>query len=232
MSDSLHALAVQKLSAPLRQRVESVLREAIVSGTLQPGQRLTERELTQMTGVSRTLVREALRQLEAEQLITVIPNKGPVVRELTRREAQEIYDIRAVLEGLAARQFAMSADDAAMQRLREAASVAAIAYEQGDLPQALQYHNRFYDVLFDGAGSDTLRSMLAALHARVLRWRALGLMHPKRSSTRSMEAAKGLKRMFAAINSRDPEKAEHATRQQAEHGAAEVMRLLADTTRE
>src|SRR5688572_15421042 len=120
--ETLSALRVQKLSAPLRQRVESVLRDAIVSGALAPGQRLTERELTEMTGVSRTLVREALRQLEAERLITVVPNKGPIVRELTTREAKEIYAIRAVLEGLAAREFAAGADDAAMQRLREAAN--------------------------------------------------------------------------------------------------------------
>jgi GntR family transcriptional regulator, trigonelline degradation regulator len=229
VSDSLPALNIEKLAAPLRQRVEGVLREAVVSGLLAPGRRLTERELTQMTGVSRTLVREALRQLEAEGLVTVIPNKGPVVRELTGREARELYEIRAVLEGLAARRFALNADHVAMQRLRSAVAAASNAYAQEKLSQALAFHNEFYDVLFSGSGSETLRSMLATLHARILRWRALGLAHPKRSPNRSREAAAGLKRILAAVEARDPERAERETRQHAERGAAEVMRLLGDT---
>ena len=228
MSDPFPPLDVRKLAAPLRQRVESVLREAIVSGALQPGRRLTERELTQMTGVSRTLVREALRQLEAEGLVSVIPNKGPIVRELTAREAAEIYDIRAVLEALAARQFALHADVAAMGRLHKAAQAAAKAYARDDLAGALAGHNAFYEELFAGCGSETLRSMLATLHARILRWRALGLAHPKRSSNRSREAAAGLKRIVAAIEARDPDAAERETRLHTERGAAEVMRLLGD----
>ena len=231
VSSLLASLTVEKHAAPLRQRVESALREAIVSGVLEPGRRLTERELTLMTGVSRTLVREALRQLEAEGLVTVIPNKGPVVRELTAREAADIYDIRAVLEGLAARQFAKHADESAVLRLRSAAAAAVKAYAQSDLAQALSCHNAFYDELFAGCESETLRSMLATLHARIQRWRALGLAHPKRSLNRSREVAAGFKRIVAAIEARDPDTAEREARLHAERGAAEVMRLLADSKR-
>jgi len=228
MSSTLPVLDVEKLAAPLRQKVENVLRDAIVSGALEPGRRLTERELTQMTGVSRTLVREALRQLEAEGLMTVIPNKGPIVRELTALEAREIYDIRAVLEGLAARQFASNADKAAMHALRDAVSATSKAYARERLPEALACHNRFYDVLFAGSGSETLRAMLGTLHARILRWRALGLAHPKRASNRSKETVAGLKRILVAIEGRDPEAAERETRLHTQRAAAEVMRLLAD----
>jgi DNA-binding GntR family transcriptional regulator len=230
-TDVLPALAVERFSAPLRQRVESVLRDAIVSGTLAPGQRLTERELVEMTATSRTLVREALRQLEAERLIAVMPNKGAVVRELTVAEAKEIYAVRAVLEGLAARQFSEAADAAAMQKLRGAADAAIAAYEREDLGRALEYHNAFYDVLFEGAANDTLRSMLATLHARILRWRALGLMHSARSPGRSRETVRGLKNIVAAIGSGDADTAERATREHAERGATEVMKLIgkADT---
>jgi DNA-binding GntR family transcriptional regulator len=228
-TDLLPALDIRKLSAPLRQRVEAVLREAIVSGKLFPGQRLTERELTQTTGVSRTLVREALRQLEAEQLISVTPNKGALVRELTAREAEEIYAVRAVLEGLAARQFAATADKSALQKLGAAADAAVAAYERGDLLHALECHNRFYDALFEGAANQTLRSMLSTLNARILRWRTLGLMHPARSPARSKETTRGIKRMLAAIRSRDPEKAERVAREHAAAGAAEVMRLIVNS---
>ena len=96
-------LKIEKVPASLRQKVLEQLREAIISGLLLPGARLIERELTEQMGVSRTVVREALRQLEAEHLVEVIPNKGPFVRQLSINEAEDLYRIRAVLHGLAAR---------------------------------------------------------------------------------------------------------------------------------
>ena len=96
-------LKIEKVPALLRQQVLEQLREAIISGVLLPGARLIERELTEQMGVSRTVVREALRQLEAEHLVEVIPNKGPFVRQLSINEAEDLYRIRAVLHGLAAR---------------------------------------------------------------------------------------------------------------------------------
>ena len=228
-SESLHVLNVERFAAPLRQRVEAVLRDAIVAGTLMPGQRLTERELVEMTGTSRTLVREALRHLEAERLITVTPNKGAAVRELTVDEAREIYAVRGVLEGLAAREFVHAADDASLQRLREAGESAIRAYDADALTRAFECHNRFYDVLFEGAANETLRSILGSLHTRILRWRALGLMHRGRSPARSKEAARGLKAILTAIRARDAEGADRAARDQVERGAAELMRVLGTT---
>src|SRR5277367_656435 len=94
---------IERSAAPLRRQVLEELRSSIISGRLLPGARLIERELIAMMGVSRTVIREALRQLEAEGLVSNIPNKGPIVRELTIEEAKDLYAIRAVLEGLAAR---------------------------------------------------------------------------------------------------------------------------------
>ena len=101
--DPAPTLEVQRHAAPLRQQVVEALRLAIIDGRLAPGARLIERELTEMLRVSRTVIREALRQLESEGLIAIVPNKGPVVRALTLAEAKDLYQIRAVLEGLAAR---------------------------------------------------------------------------------------------------------------------------------
>ena len=97
--------AIPKLAAPLRQQVLDELRQSIIAGRLNPGERLIERELISMMGVSRTVIREALRQLESEGLVAIVPNKGPIVRTLTLEEARDLYAIRAVLEGLAARLF-------------------------------------------------------------------------------------------------------------------------------
>ena len=224
--DPLPSLEVQKLAAPLRQQVLDGLRQAIIDGRLAPGARLTERELTEMMGVSRTVIREALRQLESEGLIAIIPNKGPVVRELTPAEARDLYSIRAVLEGFAARLFGENAGDAQVKQLAQALDVVAGAYGRGDAQEVLVTKNRFYDVLFEGAGSETLSSMLGTLHARIWRWRALGLSHPQRSAARSKESVRSLRAILAAIRRRDAEAAEKLMREEAQHAAAEIMRLI------
>jgi DNA-binding GntR family transcriptional regulator len=223
---ALPVLDIARLAAPLRLRVEEVLRQAIIEGRLAPGQRLTERQLKEMTGVSRTLIREALRQLESQGLISVIPNKGPVVRELTVAEGRDLYAIRGVLEGLAARYFVETADEAMAAELSAAIDAVVAAYERGDFPEALKTKNHFYDVLFRGSGSETLSSMLQTLHARIWRWRALGVTHPQRSPGRAKEAIRGLRAIQEAIRRRDAAAAEEATREEAMHGATEVLRLL------
>ena len=220
-------LEIAKQAAPLRQQVENVLREAIVDGQLQPGQRLPERELTDRMGVSRTLLREALRQLESEGLITVIANRGAVVRELTTAEVQALYDIRAVLEGLAARLFALHADESTLKLAGKAAADSIAAYKAADPQRALEAKNRFYAILVTGAGSESLSTMLATLHTRIRQWRAIGMTHPRRSPGRAQEATGGLSAIWSALRKRDAAEAESATRDEARRGAAELMRLLA-----
>lgn len=228
--DPLPTLEIQKFAAPLRQQVLDGLRQAIIEGRLAPGARLTERELTEMMGVSRTVIREALRQLESEGLVAIIPNKGPVVRELSLTEAKDLYHIRAVLEGLAARLFIENAGEAQVRQLAQALDVVAGAYERGDAQEVLETKNRFYDVLFAGAHSETLSSMLGTLHARIWRWRALGLSHPQRSAQRSRESVRNLRAMLAAIRKRDADAADRLTREEAQRAAAEVMRLIGSGT--
>jgi GntR family transcriptional regulator, trigonelline degradation regulator len=219
--------AIDKSAAPLRRQVLDELRQSIIAGKLAPGARLVERELTTMMGVSRTVVREALRQLESEGLISIIPNKGPVVRELTNGEATDIYSIRAVLEGLAARRFVENASDAQIEKLQQALDATAEAYEGADPAIILETKNQFYDVLFEGAGSETLSSMISMLHGRIWRWRALGLSHPHRSAERSQESVMGLRAVIAAIRERNADLAERRMRDEVTRAATEMMRLLA-----
>lgn len=219
---------IRKAAAPLRQQVLDALRQAIIAGRLAPGQRLTERELMAMTTVSRTVVREALRQLESEGLVAIIPNKGPIVHKLSLAEAQDLYRIRAVLEGLAARLFVEHADKADLKRLSRSFDAVAEAYSRGNVEHIVGTKNHFYDVLYSGACSPMLSDMLARLHARIWRWRALGLKHPNRSSRRSDESVRNLRAIVRAIKSRDADAAERIARVEADQAAAEVTRLLAD----
>ena len=219
--------AVTRLAAPLRQQAVERLRAAVISGRLAPGQRLVERELIDLMRVSRTVVREALRQLEAEGLIAMVPNKGPVVRELSEKEARELYRIRAVLEALAARLFVENADAAQLGALERGLAEVEKAYADGSADLVLQAKNTFYDLLFAGAASEVLSTMLASLHARIWRWRAVGLSHPRRSPQRSREAVAGLEALMEAIKRRDGDAADRLMREETNRAAVEVLRLIA-----
>lgn len=222
---------IQRQAAPLRRNVVDALRAAIIDGRLAPGARLTERALIEMTGVSRTVIREALRQLESEGVVETIPNRGPVVRKLTLAEAKDLYLIRAVLEGLAARMFVMNARPDDIAALRRALDLTYEAYRAGDPETILTEKNQFYDILFRGAGSETLSSMIATLHARIWRWRALGLAHPRRSGERSEESVKGLRDLLSAIETGKAEEAERIARIEVTNAGNEVMRILEEEER-
>jgi len=114
-----------------------------LSGRFKPGQRLLEKELCRLTGVSRTSIRESLRQLEAEGLIKVIPNKGPVVATITLNEAIDLYQVRQVLEGLACRLFAERADPS--QRLGPCRAVELLeeAVHKGDMRNLVDIKDKF-----------------------------------------------------------------------------------------
>jgi DNA-binding GntR family transcriptional regulator len=222
----LNIPAVEKRAAPLRRDVVDALRKAIIEGRLAPGSRLIERELIEMTGVSRTVIREALRQLESESIIETIPNKGPIVRQLTRDEAEDLYAIRAVLEGLAARMFVANASSDDIETLKNALDRTIDAYRDSPPDVVMNVKNEFYEILFAGAGSETLSSMISMLYARIWRWRALGLGHPKRSPRRSEQSIAGLRKLYDALKSRNAELAEKIARREVMNAASEIMKIL------
>jgi DNA-binding GntR family transcriptional regulator len=132
-----------------------------------------------------------------------------------------------VLIGLAARLFVLNADAGQNKTLRAALDEVARCYSAGEPAKILQAKNSFYDALVAGAGSESLSSMIAILHARIWRWRALGLSHPKRSPKRSRESVSSLRALFAAIKAGNATQAENLAREETAQAAAEVMRLLA-----
>src|SRR4029077_14674751 len=114
------SVQVNRVAAPVREQVVDQLRQAIVERRLKPEKRLVERELIEQTGVSRTTIREVLRQLAAEGLVTTIPQKGAMVIVPSAEEAPCLYEGRAALEALACRRFVRRASDAQVKRLRQA----------------------------------------------------------------------------------------------------------------
>jgi DNA-binding GntR family transcriptional regulator len=220
-------LELKRSVAPIREQVVQALTREIIEGRFEPGRRLTERELTGLLGVSRTVLREGLRQLEAEGLISLIPNKGPVVRALTADEARELYRIRESLEGLGARLFAEQPTPKSIATLEDALAQVEAAYAAGDPSKILVAKNTFYDAINTGANSSTLSKMLSTVLAQIWRWRAVGLSHPKRSPNRSNESVSNLRNVVDAIRTGNGDRAEDAARREVRLAANEVMRLLA-----
>lgn len=173
-----NALRVERNPALVRSQVLENLRQAILDRRLAPGQRLIERELVELTGVSRTSVREALRELAAEGLVTAIPNKGTVVTSVSAEEARQLYEVRSVLEGLAGRLFVENASTA--QRKALARALERIERQAVKGASILAAKDAFYDVLFEGGGNDALRSVVGTLHARVSVLRSMSLSIPGR----------------------------------------------------
>src|SRR5579875_3134127 len=171
---------IARTAAPVREQVEQRLRQAITSGHFRPGDRLIERELRHLLGVSRTSLREALRQLEGDGLVTNIPHKGLVVTTMTAQAAREVYQVRAVVEGLAGRLFAEQATDELRLALQEAMHEVEAALQARDREVLIAAKERFYQVLLSGCGNRTAEIVLQSLHDRIASLRALTLAQPGR----------------------------------------------------
>lgn len=174
------ALLVAGQSVSLRALVAERLRLAIVTGRFRPGQQLRERELCELTGVSRPSLREALRQLEAEGLITTAPHRGLVVTALTLEEVAQLYDLRRVLENFAAREFARRRRPEDVAALREALRRLCEMEETGTPLAMLEQGTAFYGAFAAGSGNPYLAQSLRALHNRIALIRFITL-HDRRT---------------------------------------------------
>jgi GntR family transcriptional regulator, trigonelline degradation regulator len=203
------SLGVQRIAAPLREQVLDLLRQAIVEHRLKPGQRLIERELVEQIGVSRTTIREVLRQLAAEGLVATIPQRGAVVATPTAEEALELYEVRAALESLAARRFVEHASDSQVQALRAAFGQVETVMSAGDdtdVLEMIQAKDLFYDVLLKGSGNRAIHSILSGLTARVSVLRATSMSQPGRA----LKSVDEIRAIVDAVEARDADAAAQA----------------------
>ncbi len=164
----------------VRSIVRRKLRDAIINGTLPQGQRLVERELCEMTGVSRASIREALRGLEAEGLVTTVPHRGPVVSTITFAEAEQLYRARALLEGFAGRECARFRDPETIAGLSEAIARLAEAVSAKDMQGLLVAKTLFYAALMAGCRNIFVEQMLRPLHDRITVLRITSMSQPDR----------------------------------------------------
>ena len=193
---------MQHLAAPLRQQVVQLLRQDILDATLTPGERLRESDLCERYGVSRTVVREALRQLESESLITMLPNRGPIVTILRVKDIESLYEVRARLEGLAGEMFAKRASAADAAALLTHLHVMEIRYLHGSVDERAASKDEFYNLLLRGADNEVLTSDTAGSAHPHRHSAALRLCRPERVNI-SMEEVRRI--VDATAVRRDPE---------------------------
>ena len=211
---------------PVRRQLEEHLRRAIIDGLYPPGSHLSDRALCEQFGVSRSLVREAVRLLEAEGLVTTIPYRGPFVAFLSAEEAAQIYEVRAALEGLAGAGFAQRASEAQRRDLREVFD--ALAGGCGaDRRQLLETKQRFYDVLLAGCGNAYVARMLAQVLNRNTQLRATSLSAPDRLPNTVREIGA----IVEAVLRRDPDAARRACVAHVEAAAAVALAILSESQR-
>lgn len=222
LPEDLTPFAITRIAAPVRTQVKQRVRQAIISGRFRPGERLIERELCTLLGVSRTSLREALRQLEGDGLVANIPHKGLVVVTMTREAADEIYEVRAVVEGLAGRLFAERATDEQRAALQAALAVVEAALQSETLPALVAAKDRFYAVLVGGGANHTLAAILQSLQDRIAALRYLTLNAPGRAAHSVAE----MRQILAAVLARDPAAAAQACVAHVEAAAIVAARLL------
>jgi DNA-binding GntR family transcriptional regulator len=212
-----------RVAAPLREQVLSALRQAILNFELKPGQRLVERELIEQLGVSRTTVREALRELTSEGLVTVVPQRGAIVSAPSLDEAADLYKVRAALESLVVQHFVERASDLEVDRLRRTVEdFAGISATTTDMRELLAAKDRFYAVLLAGARSTALRQLLESIQARVTLLRATSLSE----AGRPLEVVQELRAVVEAIAARDAKRAAELCAEHVHKASAVALQHL------
>lgn len=219
-----HDLRIAHSPTTLRELAVERLRHAIITGRFTGGDRLVERTLCDQLGVSRSVVREAIRYLEAEGLVETLGRSGPVVATLDWTRARQIYDIRRLLEADAAADCAGIADAAVKDRLRAALAELEAAFTDAAPQKLYAATTAFYEVIFTSAGHDIAWEIVQRLNSRISRLRALTLA----TTDRRISGPAHMARICAAICANAPEAAADAVRAHLRDAAEIARQLLED----
>ena len=156
---------------PLRDVVFNTLRDAILKGELEPGERLMEIQLAERLGVSRTPIREAIRKLELEGLVLMIPRKGAEVAKISEKSLRDVLEVRRSLEELAAELACQRMDAEALKDLEDAQKAFIQAVESGETMTMAEADEHFHDVIYMGTDNTRLVQILNNLREQMYRYR-------------------------------------------------------------
>ena len=184
---------------PLRELVFTTLRQAILKGEIQPGERLMEIQLADKMGVSRTPIREAIRKLANEGLVTMIPRRGAIVAGISEKMLMDVLQIRMTLEKMAYECAFKYITDEQLSELKETEKNFEEAIKDDNLLKIAEYDEKFHFIIYDAAQNDKLKEILTGLRENMYRYR---MEHAKDTASRQ-QLIKEHNRMIETLIKRD-----------------------------
>lgn len=207
---------------PLREIVFEHLREAIISGNLRPGERMMEMQLAEEMGVSRTPVREAIRKLELESLVIMVPRRGAYVSDLSIKDVAETYEIRSALEALAAGLAAERITPDESEELERILVQIGQCIEGNDLERSIKLDEEFHNVLYRASRNDRLVQIINNLREQIQRFRTTSLGTPGRLEAVLSEHTK----ITEAISERNTDMAQRLAQEHIENAESTLMEWM------
>ncbi|EAX47391.1 transcriptional regulator, GntR family [Thermosinus carboxydivorans Nor1] len=207
---------------PLREVVAETLRNAINSGLLKPGERLMETQLAEELGVSRTPVREAIRKLELEGFVVMIPRRGTYVAGLSIKDINEVFEIRTALDVLAAGLAAERITDEELEQLERLLVQIGEEIDKGEIQKIVELDSMFHDILYRASRNDRLVGIINNLREQFTRFRSISMAYPGRLKNTLEEHRK----LVEAIAARDIEAAQQVAREHMENSEQVLLQDL------
>jgi len=206
----------------IRKKVYNHIREQILSGAIVPNQRLVETKIAEEIGTSRTPVREALHSLELERLIKSIPSVGYVVNPLSEEDVVQICEIRALIEGLAARWAIEKAHKKLVKELQKNITAAENEVAKGNVTAFTELDGHFHEIIAKLSGSERLLELAHTLRRHMLRYRSRSIF----LKDVVLRAIEGHKRILEAIRTGDPQKVNGAVSSHLEQSKEDTVRYV------
>jgi len=207
---------------PLRELVLEAIRTAIMNGSLQPRERLMEIQLAEELGVSRTPVREALRKLELEGFIVMVPRKGAYVSDLTIKDIADVFEIRAALEGLAGALAAERITEEELDEMERLLVEKGEAIHQNDIEKLVEADTRFHEALYKASRNERLTAIISNLREQIQRFRLTSLSVPGRRTDSLVEH----RNILEAIQARDIQVARQLAQEHIENAENVLIESL------
>ena len=197
----------------LRERIVDAIRNAIIKGERKAGERVSEPEIARRFGISRTPVREALRQLDSEGFLQVTPRRGARVSKLTEKDVNEYYELKSLLEGCAARIATPSISERELDRMLQLNEQMEHFFKQGVLGKIVKVHQQFHHMIIEAAHNEQLVHLLEFLNSKFRRFTIQIAL-----SGRNQEAFVQHRQIVDAMRARNIDAAEELVRANAMYG--------------
>ncbi len=204
---------------PLRDVVSETLREAIISGVLKPGERLMEIQLAEELGVSRTPVREAIRKLELEGFVIMMPRRGTYVSDVSIKDINEVYEIRTALDVLAAGLAAERITSEELEQMERLLVEIAEYIEQDQMDKIVEADSKFHDILYQASRNERLKGIISNLREQFTRIRSKSMSFPGRLKNTLGEH----RRLVEALAQGDAEIAQQTAREHLENAEQALL---------